>query len=444
MNLPKQFLDRMQNLVPDFDKFVDSYNQQPVKSFFVNTNKISENDFFAKCNWDISKYANGWRLMDDIKVGKTPEHHAGMIYMQELSAMMPVSFLPLRKDDWVLDLCASPGGKSIQVANRVPDGVLVSNEIIKSRASILKSNIERMGLRNVIATNNEPQQFEKCFSGVFDAIVVDAPCSGEGMFRKDENARLNWSQENVEACAIRQKAILETANKLLKQNGYLLYSTCTFSIEEDEQAVADFCANHSYEIVNLDYVGAVKGVKIGKYNTQNSLRFYPHKFEGEGQFVALLKKLEPSIMAIKQTTYLKPLQKFPTEYRLFKSFCEQNLNVYDNIIDNTIYNNNTIYYVANKQLAESGVNLVNSGTVLGDIVKGRFEPNHNLVTCFGDQFRQSVELTEQDAYKFLKGETLLCDLAGYVAVKFKGVVLGFGKAINGVLKNHYPKGLRNL
>lgn len=444
MKLPEQFLDRMKNLLPDFDEFIQSYNQSPVKSFFVNTSQIAEQDFVKQCDWNIEKCAQGWMLLDDIKVGKTPEHHSGMIYMQELSAMMPTTFLPLNEDDWVLDLCASPGGKSIQVANRLSKGLLVSNEIVKSRANILKSNIERMGLNNVCIINNEPKDLEKCFAGVFDAVVVDAPCSGEGMFRKDENARLNWSQANVEACAIRQKAILETANKLLKQNGYLLYSTCTFSLEEDEQVVANFCSKHNYDIVEIDYEDAVKGFKIDGANTERCLRFYPHRFKGEGQFVAVLKKNESVDVGINESCYFNAISKFPTQYKLFKAFCEENLLDYGNIINNAIYNNNTIYYTSNKKIAQSGVNLVNCGVVLGEIVKGRFEPNHNFAKSFSQHFKKSVDLDETKAYKYLRGETLSCEQNGYILVKYKGVALGFGKGAGGILKNHYPKGLRNI
>lgn len=444
MDLPKQFLSRMKNLLPDYDEFIDSYNNQPVKSFFINNNKITEKQFLDICEWDICKHAEGFKLLEDIKVGKTPEHHAGMIYMQELSAMMPVTFLPLKDDDWVIDLCASPGGKSIQVANKIPNGVLVSNEIVKSRANILKSNVERMGLTNVIVTNNEPKAFEEYFSGVFDAVVVDAPCSGEGMFRKDENAIVNWSDENVKACAVRQRAILETANKLLKADGYILYSTCTFSMEENEQVIADFCSNHQYEIVPICYTGATSGEKIEEFNTNNTLRFYPHRFDGEGQFVALLKKKEQSHFEISEKRYMKPLAKFPTEYKMFKNFCEDNLNNCDDILGNAIINNNVIYYLVNRRLAESGINLISCGVVLGEMVKGRFEPNHNLVTCFGDRFSKFINIDTDDVYKFLRGETLECDTQGYVAVKFKNVVIGFGKCVNGVLKNYYPKGLRNL
>lgn len=444
MKLPEQFLNRMKTLLPDYDNFIKSYDDCQVKSFFINKNKISEKEFMKNCNWEVERCAEGWKLLDDIKVGKTPEHHSGMIYMQELSAMMPTTFLPLNEDDWVIDLCASPGGKSIQVANRITNGLLLSNEIIKSRSNILKSNIERMGLSNVCITNNDPKDLEKCFGGIFDAVVVDAPCSGEGMFRKDENARLNWSQANVEACAIRQLAILETAHKLLKPNGYLLYSTCTFSIEEDEQVVANFCKEHNYEIMPLSYTGGTEGIKIDGFDTNRCLRFYPHRFDGEGQFVALLKKSEGANTFINDTNFLKPLSRFPTEYKLFKTFCENNLSYFDDVLENSIYNNNTIYYVSNKQIAESGVNLVNCGAVLGEITKGRFEPNHNFATCFGNRFKRTLEVGEQDAYKYLKGEVLSSDAEGYVAVTFNDVVLGLGKGVRGVVKNHYPKGLRTV
>ena len=444
MKLPEEFLVRMKGLLLDYDEFIDSYNLPPVKSFFINQNKISVDDFLSNCHWQIEKCAEGFKLLDDIKVGKTAEHHAGMIYMQELSAMMPVNFLPLNSDDWVVDLCSAPGGKSIQVANRLSNGFLLSNEIVKSRATVLKSNIERMGLSNVCVINNDPKDLEKFFEGIFDAVVVDAPCSGEGMFRKDEDARLNWSQANVEACAIRQKALLETANMLLKSGGYLLYSTCTFSIEEDEQVVADFCAKHDYEIMPLSYPGATQGIEVGDADTAKCLRFYPHRFEGEGQFVALLRKNEKSNKFIAGKIFYKPLSKFPTEYKIFKSFCEDNLNDYGAILDNVIYNNGIVYYVANKQVAESGVNLVNCGVILGEIIKNRFEPNHNFTTAFGAYFKRVVNLGDEDTISFIRGETLGCDFNGYALVSYKGVSLGFGKGVNGTLKNHYPKGIRNI
>ena len=444
MKLPVQFLDRMKNLLQDeYKDFVKSYDNRSVKSFFVNNNKISNKDFEKICKWNITSYLNGYVINEELKVGKSIEHHAGMIYMQELSAMMPVSFLPLTGDEIILDMCASPGGKSIQLANRLHNGCLVSNEIIKSRAQTLQSNIERMGLKNVCVTNNEPSELSKCFSGVFDAIVVDAPCSGEGMFRKDEDAILNWSQEHVAACAKRQLNILEDADKMLKQEGYLLYSTCTFSVEENESVVKTFAETYNYDILPLSCDGATKGVKLENSNTNNTLRFYPHKFKGEGQFVALLQKKAKSNFMLKDKKHLKPLKEFKTEYLTFKSFCEQTLNDYDEVLDKAIFNMDTLYYPSNKKICESGVRLINCGVKLGEIVKGRFEPHHNLVTAFGDLFKNKIDINGEELEKFLRGDVLNRDGKGYVAISYKCVPFALGKASN-VVKNHYPKGLRNL
>ena len=444
MKLPQKFLDRMKMLLGDeFNSFINSYSKQPIKSFFINNNKINDSDFLKNCNWKIKKNYPGWQLMEDIKIGKTVEHHAGMIYMQELSAMMPVTFLPLNENDLVLDMCSAPGGKSIQIANRLKNGFLISNEIIKSRANILESNIERMGLKNVCITNNSPIELEKFFKGIFDAIVVDAPCSGEGMFRKDDNAIANWSSENVQTCADRQLEILESANKMLKNGGYILYSTCTFSVEENEGVVMKFCERHNYNIIKLDYTLASRGVKLNGVNTDYALRFYPHKFDGEGQFVCLMQKNEVSDQYIKLNNRLRNLNEFKSEFNIFKKFCESNLKNYQDLIENCIFNKGIIYYTINKEVAQSGVRLINCGCIVGEIINNRFEPHHNFITCFGNLFKQSIDLNEEQANKFIKGETLDCDLDGFVVVKYKGVVLGFGKSKR-VLKNKYPKALRNL
>lgn len=444
MGLPQQFLDRMKKLVPNYEDFLKSYDKPSVKSFFINENSITPAGFLQHCHWDISKCENGYLLNEDIKVGKTPEHHAGMIYMQELSAMMPTSFLPLNSTDWVLDMCSAPGGKSIQVANRLKDGCLVSNEINRQRASVLRENIERMGLKNVCITNNSPDELEQCFQGVFDAVVVDAPCSGEGMFRKDEDAILNWSPQHVEACANRQLLILDSANKMLKQGGYLLYSTCTFSVQEDEMVVAEFCTKYNYDIVPLTYPNAYAGEKVGEWNTDGCLRFYPHKFAGEGQFVALLRKNEEQEQFIKSKIKFKRLIQSKTEYNIFEKFCKEYMSDYADILENTVINNNLIYYVANFALAESGVKLVNCGVKLGEIVKNRFEPDHNFAKAFGARF-DTFELALDEANKYLRGEPVEGNhKTGYLVVTYRGVPIGFGKASGGVVKNHYPKGLRNL
>ena len=444
MELPKEFLERVKNNIPDYEEFIKSYDRLPVKSFFINTSKISKEDFLKNCNWNINPYANGYILNEDIKVGKTAEHHSGMIYMQEISAMMPVSFLPLKEDDWVLDMCSAPGGKSIQVANRVLKGCVVSNEINRQRANILRENVERMGLKNICITNNDPKELEKCFGGIFDAVVVDAPCSGEGMFRKDEDAILNWSIENVQACASRQLLILESADKMLKQGGYLLYSTCTFSPEEDEGVVAQFCKNFNYDIIPLEYVDAVKGSVIKGIKTDGTLKFFPHKFCGEGQFVALLRKNNESEYFVKTSLKFKKLKDCRTEYGMFEQFCKNNLKDYQDFLSNSIINNGDIYYPANLKIAESGVRLINCGVKLGEVAKGRFEPDHNFAKSYADKFLNIINLSDAEVGKYLRGEVLNNDAQRYVVLAYKSVPLGLGKGVGGVIKNHYPKKLRNI
>lgn len=443
MELPKVFLDRMRVLVPQYEEFVKSYEKSNIKSFFVNQNNISSANFIEFCKWDISKYANGFILNEEIKVGKTIEHHSGMIYMQELSAMMPATFLPVSEGDWVLDMCSAPGGKSIQVANRLKRGIVVSNEVNRQRANILKENVERMGLRNVCITNNSPEELETCFGGVFDAVLVDAPCSGEGMFRKDENAILNWSPQHVEACSGRQMLILNSANKMLKPGGYLLYSTCTFSVEEDEMVVAKFCKKYGYDIIPLQYPNAQHGEIVEGLATDGCLRFYPHKFLGEGQFVALLRKRCEQEKFVASKVKFKCLAQCKTEYRIFEDFCKRTLNEYADVIENAIINNGVLYYVVNKAVAESGVKLVNCGVKLGEIAKNRFEPSHNFVKSFGDRFSKRLELREDVAYRYLRGEVIQSQIEGYLAITYRGVVIGLGKGAGGVVKNHYPKNLRN-
>lgn len=444
MELPRQFLERMKTLVPDYDAFVASYDKPCVKSFFVNQNYIQADKFFSHCDWDVCGYANGYILGEEIKVGKTPEHHAGMIYMQELSAMMPTSFLPLKPTDLVLDLCSAPGGKSIQTANRLTSGCLVSNEINRQRAGVLRENIERMGLKNVCITNNSPDELEQCFQGVFDAILVDAPCSGEGMFRKDEDAILNWSPQNVQACAERQQLILDSADKMLKQGGYLLYSTCTFSVAENEQTVAKFCKSHGYSIIPLTYPNATSGEVVDGCATDGCLRFYPHIFKGEGQFVALLQKAGTQPQFIRSKIRFKRLAGNRSEFALVERFCRDNMHCYEDILEKSIINNGLVYYAPNLQIAESGVKLVNCGVKLGEIVKNRFEPDHNFAKAFGNRFTNSLDLSAAEVKQYLRGEPIACEGMGYLVLTYWGVSIGLGKASGGMAKNHYPKKLRNI
>ena len=298
-NLPEKFKERMKTLLKDeYDDFITAVNGEPVKGFRVNTDKISLEDFdkiniFG--NEKIPYVKNGFYLDYD-KAGNHPYHHAGMIYIQEPGAMAPAECVEIEEDWKVLDMCASPGGKSTQIKNKLGEkGLLVSNEIIPSRCKILTGNIERLGLENCVTTCMDTSRLAKTFPETFDFIMVDAPCSGEGMFRKDDVAIEEWSEENVKMCADRQAEILENAVKCLKDGGYIVYATCTFSLEENEMTVCNFLENHpEFELlpVNED----VKNYTSDGFfydgctckNINFTRRFYPHKSKGEGQFMALL------------------------------------------------------------------------------------------------------------------------------------------------------------
>ena len=253
--LPIDFTNRMKAILgEEYEKFEASYSEVPVRSFRVNTNKISEENF-EKINLFGGKkipYAeNGFYFSCD-GIGNHPYHHAGMIYIQEPSAMAPVASVDIQPGWNILDLCASPGGKSTQAAAQNPDGVLVSNEIIPSRCKTLTGNIERMGFRNVITTCTDAKKIASLYGEVFDLVIVDAPCSGEGMFRKDENAQNEWSVENVLHCAERQREILDEIKTTVKPGGLLLYSTCTFSLEENEKNVDWFLnENDNFELIDV-------------------------------------------------------------------------------------------------------------------------------------------------------------------------------------------------
>ena len=256
IQLPQQFAERMKILLGDeYESYVDALNSPPVRAFRVNTDKISLSDF-QKINpfstQKIPYVENGFYFTDE-KIGNHPYHHAGMIYVQEPGAMAPAECIDLEPNWYVLDMCSAPGGKSSQLKNKLgEDGVLVSNEIIPSRCKILTGNVERLGLQNVVTTCMDTKKLARIFPETFDLVMVDAPCSGEGMFRKEEIAISEWSEESVETCAERQKEILENAVKTLKNGGYIIYATCTFSLEENEMVIDWFLKNHrDFELVRV-------------------------------------------------------------------------------------------------------------------------------------------------------------------------------------------------
>ena len=297
--LPIEFSKRMKDILGnDYDNYIESLNSSPVRGFRVNTDKISLEDF-EKINVfsnDKIPYVKNGLYFDYDKIGNHPYHHAGMIYIQEPGAMAPAECVEIDPEWTILDMCAAPGGKSTQLKNKLGEnGILVSNEIIPSRCKILTGNIERLGLRNCVTTCMDTSRLAMTFPQAFDLVMCDAPCSGEGMFRKEDVAIDEWSVENVIKCSERQSEILDNAAKLVKNGGYIVYATCTFSIEENEMVVDKFLLDHpEFETlpVNENVISStVDGIKFDGCKCENisyARRFYPHISKGEGQFMAVL------------------------------------------------------------------------------------------------------------------------------------------------------------
>ncbi len=445
--LPPKFEERMKKLLGEgFEDYKKELQNPPVKAFRVNTDKISPQDFeklniFSKT--PITYVDNGYYLEYD-KVGNHPYHHAGLIYVQEPAAMAPAECLEIGEDWCVLDMCAAPGGKSTQLKNKLGEkGVLVSNEIIPSRCKILTGNIERLGLHNTVTTCMDTGKLTSIFQNSFDLIMVDAPCSGEGMFRKEEIAIDEWSQSNVEMCAKRQAEILDNATKALKSGGYIVYATCTFSLEENEMAVDAFLNRHpDFEIVPvLDKVKKYTsdGISFEGCSCENihfARRFYPHKAKGEGQFMAVLHHKGERFEGGVDKVSISKIDKTVAEF-LDDTLTEYNS---DYICE---YNGNPVYY--NNKLSIKDGQAFCVGVTIGEIRKNRILPHHQFFTALGTKFKRQINLLaeEERLAKYLHGEEIDTDCEnGWAAVLVDGIALGGAKVVNGRAKNHYPKGLR--
>ncbi len=446
-NLPLDFEKRMANLLgDDFENYKAQIKMPPVRAFRVNTKKISLGAFEKTNPFGSEKVPyveNGFYLEYD-KVGNHPYHHAGMIYVQEPAAMAPAECVEIEPDWWVLDMCAAPGGKSTQIAGKLgKNGVLVSNEIIASRCKILSGNIERLGLENTVVTCADTAFLAKTFPKTFDLIMVDAPCSGEGMFRKEAAAASEWSYENVLKCAARQAEILENAAKLLKDGGTIIYATCTFSLEENEMLVDGFLKTHpEFCLVrpkNEVVEATADGIKFSGCETEDihyARRFYPHKGRGEGQFMAVLKSKNS------RTTAKITVKEVERAEKSVFDFLDDVLTDYDKAAVKMV-NGNPVYFESDFDL--KGIKPFLCGVTVGEIRKNYILPHHQLFTALGEKFKRKIELSINDerVLKYLHGEEIEVECEnGFAAVLVDGAALGGVKVVNGTAKNHYPKGLR--
>ena len=448
ITLPEAYEKRMRGMLgDDFEAYLNAINSENNRAFRVNTAKISLEDFKAVNPFEtepIPYVKNGFYLLNDEKIGNHPYHHAGMIYVQEPAAMMPAECVEIQSDWWIADMCAAPGGKSTQLASKLGgNGLLVSNEIISSRCKILTGNIERLGIRNAVTTCMDTSKLASVFSGLFDLVMADAPCSGEGMFRKEQAATEEWSEENVRMCAERQAGILDNAAKLVRSGGYVVYATCTFSLDENEMAVDSFLSRHpDFEIVRVN--GAVEkatadGISFEGCKCENirfARRFYPHLGRGEGQFMAVLK------------------HKGETEKREFISRGKQKIDgiVFDFLGDTlelydkdsvTLYNGNPVIFSPEIDIRKGTA--FSCGVLIGEIRKNYIMPHHQFFMAMGTDFKRKIPLHRDgnEITRYLRGEEIPCDCDnGWAVVTVDGCVVGGAKVVSGIAKNHYPKGLR--
>ena len=447
-NLPSEYILRMQMLLgKEYEEYEKALNDEPVRAFRVNTDKISLSDF-EKINIFGSEkipYVENGFYLDYDKVGNHPYHHAGMIYVQEPGAMAPAECVDIEPDWKILDMCAAPGGKSTQLKNKLGEkGILVSNEIISSRCRILTGNVERLGLHNTVTTCMDTGKLAKLFPDTFDMIMVDAPCSGEGMFRKEEIAIDEWSTDNVKKCAERQTEILGNAVTALKNGGYIVYATCTFSLEENEMMIDAFLENHpEFEIVPVNEKvreNTSDGIFFDGCRCENirfARRFYPHKSKGEGQFMAVLhNKNESFDFGMNFSAGKTKIDRVVTD------FLDDVLVEYDQS-DVTMYNGNPVYFSPDFEIKKGTA--FSCGVTIGEIRKNYIQPHHQFFMAMGRKFRRQIELSpdSDEMKKYLHGEEIPADCEnGWAVVTTNGCAVGGAKVVGGRAKNHYPKGLR--
>lgn len=552
--LPEAFLSKMENLLSqeEYTVFLSSYGQKRRYSLRINPLKmdtkkalyllqIAVATLSAEEEGDVtgavkdycrqmgklepvSWEPDGFYYPEESRPGRLPWHEAGMYYIQEASAMLPAVLCDVKPGERVLDLCAAPGGKSTKLAACLQGkGILVANEIHPERAKVLSSNLERMGVRNALVTNETPQRIASRFPLYFDKIVVDAPCSGEGMFRKEEEALVHWSPENVQMCADRQLEILREAATMLRPGGTLVYSTCTFSPEENEGVVFRFMMEHpAFSLINIPDLPGVMAKEwgfscgrpewlveagidtgffgaVGQYAAEQlrrTVRLWPHLLQGEGHFAAVLRKddlqalvsgepketEEPGCTSStgmktcnvrnekrrkrtelgkrkaqrgrKRQSSDQPLKE--SQY-MWECFCKENLislgaqDAVKTIKDeNLCMFGNALFVlpVSAADLSLDGLRVLRAGLHLGTVNRTRFEPSHALAMALGrNEVCRYIDFPgdSREAYAWLRGESISVGTEndnGWTLITLDGCSAGWGKVNGGILKNHYPKGLR--
>ena len=427
--LPEAFLDRMKHQLGDeYEAFLHSLERPRAVALRFNPLKgdAPELPFVQQpVPWE----PQGFYYDPATRPGLHVYHEAGVYYLQEASAMAPVALLDPQPGERVCDLCSAPGGKTTQIAGRMMGkGFLLCNEWSPKRAKILSQNIERLGVANALVTNEDTSVLAKRFAGSFDKVLIDAPCSGEGMFRKEEAAVTDWSVETVQMCARRQAEILHNGAQLVRPGGRLVYSTCTFAPEEDELAVAEFLENHpDFEPEVIETPWFVPG-------ENGSHRMWPHKLLGEGHFAAVLRKKGD------EDAEFTPISgsKLPKEWVQFAKDLKIELPA-----GQPVMFGDTLYWTPEGTPDIARLRVLRVGLELGTVKKGRFEPAHALALWLSSCANvQNYDADSAEMAKYIHGDVVPSTIRGWCLVTAGGYSIGWGKGDGTVLKNHYPKGLR--
>lgn len=441
MQLPQAFLDRMKTqLGGEFPAFLDSFERPAFRGVRLNPLKCTRETLLESVPFELeaSPFSNlSYYAEYGQGFGRLPAHHAGMFYSQESSASSAVTALDPQPGERILDLCAAPGGKSTQIAGVLKgQGLLWANEPVRGRTGALLSNLERMGAVNSVVSCAYPERLCPGLQGFFDRVLVDAPCSGEGMFRRDPQAVNEWSPQGVEACARRQLGILDQAALAVREGGVLVYSTCTFSYAENEGVVKGFLQGHPE--FQAEEIPAAFG--RGDMDGGHARRIYPMD-GGEGHFVARFRRMgENTCMAGEFRGELKGALDAQARELMDELFMGGNLTALAEVRGNIL-----LLPEGLPQL--DGLGVLRAGVELCQVKRGRLEPSHGVFMCHAGadcRNRMDLPIDGPEILSFLRGEELDCDDTGYTAVCVSGVTVGFGKASGGRLKNRYPKGLRNL
>ncbi len=426
--LPEAFVRRVgEQLGEELPSFLSAMEQAPVRGIRMNPFRKGGDEPFRDAGEKIPWARTGWELPADSRAGATIAHEAGSFYLQEPSAMIPAGVMDARPGEIILDLCAAPGGKATQMGlDMAGSGLLVCNEPVPRRAAVLSGNLERMGIPNSIVTCEYPEKLAARWPEGFDGILVDAPCSGEGMFRRDPETRREWTEEKAGGCAVRQKEILDSAARMVRPGGRIVYATCTWNPAENENRVKEFLAEHP-EFVPEPF--SLPGIQA----PEGMFTCWLHRLRGEGQFAAKLRKRGEGRSRLPENSGLRrPDRQALNALRESRTGGPE---------PNALFGQTLIRAPLIPEL--SGIRVLRLGLHLGQVRGTNFFPDHAAAMSIlpGDQ--TGTELQEEDALRFLAGEAISGNARGWTVLMMKGLPLGWGKGSGGMIRNHYPKGLRN-